>query len=107
MKVQIKIDQDTLQLLNQLMGNYGLFSKTLPDNRTGQSIMIELREILFKKGLSVFTNETKKPSKITFRYHTAEALCFWIKCIQENFTIGPYENSKLELLKETLYQNLL
>ncbi|WP_018675521.1 hypothetical protein [Riemerella columbina] len=107
MKIQIKIEQDTLQLLNKLMGDITIFSKSLPDNKTGQSIVVELRDILFKKALSCFTNNRKNATKISLRYHTAEALYLWIKYVQENFSIGAYETSKLEILKDQLYPSLL
>ncbi|PST43550.1 hypothetical protein CYV15_08725 [Riemerella anatipestifer] len=107
MKIQVKIEQETLQMLNQLMGNYDLFYKTLPDNKTGQSIVIELRDILFKKGISCFSNNQKTATKLSLRYHTVEALCLWIKYVQENFELGNYENSKLELLKNDLFKIII
>ncbi|MBO4233884.1 hypothetical protein FO675_06145 [Riemerella anatipestifer] len=107
MKIQVKIEQETLQMLNQLMGNYDLFYKTLPDNKTGQSIVIELRDILFKKGISSFANDTKKASKITMRYHTVECLYLWIKYIQESAQLGAYEKNKLEILKNQIHPSII
>ncbi|WP_161531293.1 hypothetical protein [Riemerella anatipestifer] len=107
MKIQIKIEQETLQLLNRLMGDYDLLAKSLPKSKTGQSIMIELRDILFKKGISSFANDTKKASKITMRYHTVECLYLWIKYTQESAQIGAYENNKLEILKNQIHPSII
>ncbi|AGC39501.1 hypothetical protein JSO53_04135 [Riemerella anatipestifer] len=107
MKIQVKIEQETLLLLNRLMANLDLFSRTLPNNKTGQSIMIELRDILFKKIVSTFSKEAEKPIKITLRYHTTEHLYLWVKNIQESTQLGAYENNKLEILKNQIHPSII
>ncbi|MDY3337811.1 hypothetical protein PG279_01295 [Riemerella anatipestifer] len=107
MKIQIKIDQETLQLLNKLMGDYGLLAKSLPKSKAGQSIVIELRDILFKKGISCFSNNQKTAAKISLRYHTVEALFLWIKYAQESTQLGAYENNKLEILKNQIHPSII
>ncbi|MBT0550412.1 hypothetical protein [Riemerella anatipestifer] len=107
MKIQVKIEKETLQLLNRLMEEYSLLQNVFPNNKTSKSMLIELRDILLKKEIHALSKRSRQPIEITIRYHIGQLLYVWIKYIQKDAQMKDYEVNKLEVLKSQIYMLIL
>lgn len=107
MKITFKIAPDILFFIQKMaLKRTQQVTKSSLD-KFNLSLVKELFEILSKKCISYTSNHNGKDQKISLKYHTAyvllQILLEEIKC---NY-LPPYEQNKLEILKNELHQKLL
>ena len=105
MKIKIKIDPETLAMTHKIIGDECYYYFT---SKSAKSMRVELWEVLSRKCLTYANNPNGKPRTIILRYHIAEVL---LECIVNFLTnkshmLGFYEQNKIELFKNDLYQKL-
>jgi len=109
MKVTIKIDGETLFLLNACLGLYRKNDLSHCKDRNDKSYMaifFEVRDFLAKKAIG--NHEEKKVTKVSFPFYYANTLLDFVENqLQINVALGVFEKNKLELLKNQLHQKLL
>ncbi len=103
MKITIKIDPETLFLLQRI----SLERSQFKTRNIGKSMRIELFEILSRKCIAYSTNPNGKPRTIELRFHLAAQLLEDVKNAINYDDSGTFEMNKLEIFKNQLHQKLL
>lgn len=107
MKITIKIDPDTLLLIQKIELTYSNLNAESREERIQKSIRQDLFEKLSRACISYTANPNGKERNITLKYHLAHRLFDDIVFTLYQKTFGIYEACKLDKLKNELHQKLL
>lgn len=104
MKIILKIDPETLFILQKLTMDQ---CQALTNNiaaRSCKSMKVELFTILCQRCISYTSNPNGKKQALTLKYHLAALLYDIITDMR--YSMGIYEGNKIEMLKNDLHQKL-
>ena len=104
MKISVKTEPETPFLIHRLVLDS---AQTTTGRTSGKSMKVELFEILSKRCISYSSNPNGKPREISFRYHLADELLKCIIKIMSHPSLGIYEQNKLEMFKNQLFEKLI
>lgn len=106
MKITIKIDPETLQILQQMTLKSKQITGRSKEAKVAQSMRTVLFERLSQACINYTSNPNGKPRTLTLRYHLAMQLLEDIVGLMECKGLGHYEYNKLHIIKNELYQKL-
>lgn len=104
MKITIKIDPETLFLLHKIIAQESQMIATTRARRSGKSMRLELFSQLSQKCISYTAKQNGKKLSLTLKYHLADLVLDIVSDLQ--YSLGVYENNKLEILKNELHKML-
>lgn len=108
MKIPLKIPPETLFLIHRLvLDRAEKISIFEPAKKIQKSMLIEIFQILVKSCANYSSNPNGKPRKLTLRYHLAHQLYETILEVINHPSLGIYERTKLDQLKNDLHRKLL
>lgn len=107
MKITLKIQPETLFLIHRLVLDKSQTYVWDIGRKVAKSMQIELFETLARSCIIYQANPNGKPRKVTLRYHLVNQLYETILEVVDHPSLGIYERTKLDQLKNELHQKLL
>lgn len=107
MEIKVKIQPDTLYLLQQIELHNKKRAEHSQRDKFTQSIQLELFEKLSKWCISYSLNPNGKEKKITLKRHLAQQLLDDISNAIIYGNLDLYNKNKLHIIKNQLHQKLL
>jgi len=106
MKITLKIDPETLFLLQSILVlKRSIFARTL-EEKVNQSMTLELFEVITKRCFTYSLNRNGKNISCQLKFHLAKLLLDLV-VTQNKTAFGNYEQNKLEIFKNELHQKLI
>ena len=105
MRIQLKIDPETLYLLHKIIMDQCQMIPQTRHGKTSKSMKVELFEILSKRCIAYSLNPNVKKMTLTLKYHLVDLIYEILSGLKQSYG-GIYEANKLDMFKNELHQRL-
>jgi len=106
MKITLKIDPETLFLIQSILVlKRNIFPRS-KEEKVNQSMTLELFDVISKRCFSYCSNPNGNKLSLGLKFHIA-SLLLDIILNQNKTAFGNYEQNKLEIFKNELHQKLI